>query len=163
MGAAFLRHLKRAQPHEGNYKRASSDLHGCLGATNRIPIHGRGTTLPFHSKVQNASDRNVRRNKRSYRPPQYLQESDGATRIPEPCEMQSLRHHAKRPNISLVQQTPAIVNLILQRAIHCVRLPLHRSSDVQEAKLSLADHKVEPIGEPEVLRPEVHYKKKSLR
>ena len=35
--------------------------------------------------------------------------------------MQSLRHHAKRPSFSLVQQTPAIVNLILQRAIHHIR------------------------------------------
>ena len=63
--------------------------------------------------------------------------------------MQSLRCHTKRLGIGLVQQTPAIVNLILQRAIHRVRLPLHRSTDVQEAELSLADHKVEPTGEPE--------------
>ena len=69
--------------------------------------------------------------------------------------MKSLRYHAKRPSVGLVQQTLAIVNLILQRAIHRVRLPLHRSSDVQEAELSLADHKAEPIGEFEVLRPEV--------
>ena len=58
--------------------------------------------------------------------------------------MQSLHHHAKRPGFSLVQQTLAIVNLILQRVIHRVCLPLHRSSDVQEAELSLANHKAEP-------------------
>ena len=155
MGVAFPRHPTRAQPHEENCKRTSSSLHGCFGATNRIPVHGRGTTLPSPSKVQNASDQNVRWNERSYKPPQYLQESDGATLIPGPYEMQSLRHHAKRPDISLVQQTPAIVNLILQRAIHRVCLPLHRNMDVQEAELSLTDHKVEPTGEPEVLRLEV--------
>ena len=151
MGVAFPRHPTRAQPHEGNYKRTSSSLHGWLGATNRIPVHGWGTTLPSPSEVQNASDRNIRWNERSCRPPQYLQESDGATRIRGPYEMQSLRHHAKRLDISLVQQTPTIANLILQRAIHRVRLPLHRNMDVQEAELSVADHKAEPTGEPEVL------------
>ena len=155
MGSVFLGHPARAQPLEGNCKRASSSLHGCFGTTNRIPIHGRGTTLPSPCEVQNASDRNVQRNERPFRLPQYLQESDGATRIPGPREMQSLRYHAKRPDIGLVQQTPAIVNLILLRVIHRVRLPLHRSTDVQEAELSLTDHKAEPIGEHEVLRSEV--------
>ena len=65
--------------------------------------------------------------------------------------MQSLRHHAKRPGIGLVQQTPAIINLILRGIIHCIHLPLHQSTDVQEAELSLADHKAEPTREPEVL------------
>ena len=152
IGAAFLRHPTGAQPHEGNCKRTSSSLYGCFGATIKIPIRSRGTTLLSPSEVQNASDRNVRRNERSCRPPQYLQESYGA---PRPCEMQSLFHHVKRLGISLVQQTPAIINLILQRAIHRVRLPLHQSMDVQEVELSLADHKAVPIGEPEVLRPEV--------
>ena len=155
MGATFSRYPTRAHPHEGNCKRMCSSLHGCFGTTNRIPIHSRGTTLPFSCEVQNALDRNIQQNVRPCRPPQYLQESDGATRIPGPREMQSLRYHAKRPSVGLVQQTPTIVNLILQRAIHRVRLPLHRSSDVQEAELSLADHKVEPTGELEVLRPEV--------
>ena len=130
MGAAFPRHPTRAQPHEGNCKRTSSSLHGCFGTTNRILVHGRGTTLPSPCKVQNASDRNVRQNERPYRPPQYLQESDGATRIPGPREMQSLRYQAKRPDIGLVQQTPAIDNLILQRVVHRFRLPFHRSTDV---------------------------------
>ena len=84
MGAALPGHPVRAQPHEGNCERTSSSLHGCFGATNRIPIHGRGTTLPSPNKVQNALDRNVRRNERFCKPPQYLQELDGATRIPEP-------------------------------------------------------------------------------
>ena len=84
MGAAFSGHLARARPHEGNCERTSSSLHGCFGATNRIPVYGRGTTLPSPSKVQNASDRNVRLNERSCRPPQYLQESDVATQIPGP-------------------------------------------------------------------------------
>ena len=141
MGAAFPRHPIRAQPHERNCKRTSSNLHGCFATTNRILVHGWDTTLPSPCEVQNASDRNVRQNERPCKPPQYLQESDGATRIPRPCEMQSLRYHAKRPGVDLVQQTPAIVNLILQRAIHCIRLPLHRSSDVQEVELSLDDHK----------------------
>ena len=106
MGAAFLRHPTRAQPHEGNCKRTSSSLHGCFSATNRIPGHSWGTTLPFASEVQNALDRNVRRNERSYRSPQYLQESDGATRIPGPHEMQSLRHHAKTPALAWFNRLP---------------------------------------------------------
>ena len=153
MGAVVPRHPTRAQPHEGNCKRTSSSLHECFGITNRIPVHGQDTTLPSPSEVQNVVDRNVRHNERSCRPPQYLQESDGATRIPGPREMQSLRYHAKRPDIGLVQQTPTIVSLIFQRAIHRIRLPLHRSLNVQEVELSLADHKAEPTGEPEVLHP----------
>ena len=70
MGATLPGHPARAQPHEGNSERTSSSLHGCFGATNRVPVHGRGTTLPSPSKVLNASDRNVRRNERSCRPPQ---------------------------------------------------------------------------------------------
>ena len=112
----------------------------------------RGTTLPSPNEVQNASNRTVQRNERSYRPPQFLQESNGVTWVPAPLQMQSFCHHIKRPGFSLVQQTPPIVNLILQRAIHRVRLPLHRSSDIQEAELSLANHKVGPTGKPEVLR-----------
>ena len=69
--------------------------------------------------------------------------------------MQSLRHRAQRPGFSLVQQTPAIISLILQIAVHRVRLLLHRSLDIQEAELSLVDHKGEPTGELEVLRPKV--------
>ena len=149
-----MRHPTRAQPHKGNYKRTRSSLHGCFVATNRILVHDRGTTLPSPSEVQNALYRNVRWNERSYGPPQYLQESDEATWIPGPSEMQSLCYHTKRPDVGLVQQTPTIVDLILQRVIHHIHLPLHRSSDVQEAKLSFADHKVEPIRKPEVLHPE---------
>ena len=125
-----MRHLTRAQPHKGTCKRTSSSLHGCFGTTNKIPVHDRGTALPSPCKVQNASDRNVRRNERPCRPPQYLQESDAATQIPGPHKMQSLRYHTKRHGIGLVQQTPVIFNLILQRAIHHVRLPLHWSTDI---------------------------------
>ena len=155
MGVAFPTHPTRAPPHEGNCKRTSSNLHGRFSTTTRILVYGRATTLPPPCEVQNASYRNVRRNERPCRPSQYLQESDGATRIPGPREMKSLRYHAKRPDIGLVQQTPAIVNLILQRAILHVHLPLHRSSNLLEAELSLANHKAEPTREPEVLRPKV--------
>ena len=113
MGAAFPRHPIRAHPHEGNYKRTSSSIHGCFGIKNRIPVHDRGTTLPLPCEVQNASDRNIRRNEIPCRPPQYLQESNGVTRIPGPHEMQNLRYHTKRPDVDLVQKTPTIVNLIL--------------------------------------------------
>ena len=54
MRAAFPGHPVRAQPHEGNCKKTSSSLHGCFGTTNRIPVHGRGTTLPSPYEVQNA-------------------------------------------------------------------------------------------------------------
>ena len=153
VGAAFPGHPARAQPCEGNSERTSSSLHGRVGTANRVPVHGRDTTLPSPSEVQNASNLNVQWNKRSYRPPQYPQESNRATQVPGPCLMQSFRHHTKRPGFILVQQTPPIVNLFLQRAIH--RLPLHWSSDIQEVELSLADHKAWPTGEPKVLRPEV--------
>ena len=47
MGAAFPRHPTRAHSHEGNCKRTSFGLHRCFGTTNRIPVHGQGTTLPL--------------------------------------------------------------------------------------------------------------------
>ena len=127
-----------------------------IGTTNRVPVHSRGTTLPFPSEVHNASNRNVQRNERSCGPPQYLQESNGAPRVPGPRHMQSFHLHTRRTCFSLVQQTPPIIDLILQRAVHRVLLPFHWSSDIQEAELSLADHKVGPIGEPEVLCLEVY-------
>ena len=65
--------------------------------------------------------------------------------------MSSLRNHTEGPNISLVQQTSAILDLILQRALHRVCLP----SDIQEAELSPANHQAVATGEPEVLRPKV--------
>ena len=69
--------------------------------------------------------------------------------------MSSLRNHIEGPSTSLVQQTSAILYLVLQRALHRVRLPLHRSSDIQEAELSLANHQATTPREPEVLRPKV--------
>ena len=59
MGTEVQRHPARAQPHEGSCEGPSSSLYGPLGATNRIPIHDRGATLPSPSKVQNAADRSV--------------------------------------------------------------------------------------------------------
>ena len=106
MGAAFPRHPARAQPHEGNSERASSSLHGCFGITNRVPVHDRGTTLPSPNKVQNASDRNVRRNERSCRPPQYLQESDGATRIPGTRYMQAFAITLNGPTLAWFNRLP---------------------------------------------------------
>ena len=69
--------------------------------------------------------------------------------------MPSLRNHTEGPSISLVQQTSAILDLVLQRALHRVRLPLHWSSEIQEAELSPANHQAAATGEPEVLRPKV--------
>ena len=51
MGAALPGHPVKAQPHEESSERTSSSLHGCVGTTNRVPIHGRGTTLPSPSEV----------------------------------------------------------------------------------------------------------------
>ena len=100
MRPAFPGHLTRAQPHEGNCKRTSSSLHGCFSTKSRIPVHGRGTTLPSPCEVQNSSDRNVRRNKRPRRPPQYLQELDGATRIPGPRECRAFAITRKGPTLA---------------------------------------------------------------
>ena len=50
---------------------------------------------------------------------------------------------------------PPLINLLIQRVIHCVRLPLHLSQNIQKAKLSFADHQAELAREPEVLCLEV--------
>ena len=81
MGAEVQGHLVRNKPHEGSGKGSSSSLHGRLGTTNQISIHRRGAAPPPSGKVKNAADRDVQRNKRPHRPPQYVQKSDGAARI----------------------------------------------------------------------------------
>ena len=73
MGAKVQGHPVRNQPHEGSDKKPSSGLHGRPGATNRVSIHRQGAALPPSDKVKNATDRDVRRNKRPHRPPQYVQ------------------------------------------------------------------------------------------
>ena len=73
MGADVQGHPARTQPHERISKGPSSSLYGRPGATNRIPIHSRGTALPSSGKIQNTADRDVRLNERPHRPPQYIQ------------------------------------------------------------------------------------------
>ena len=51
VGAAFPGHPTRAQPREGNSERTISNLHGCVGTANGVPVHRRGTTLPSPSEV----------------------------------------------------------------------------------------------------------------
>ena len=81
VGAEVQGHSARAQPYEGCSKRPSFGLYGRFGAKTLIPIHSRGVALPSSGKVQNATNRNVRRNERPHRSPQYIQELDGAARI----------------------------------------------------------------------------------
>ena len=140
MGAALLGHQAGAQPHEGSCEKSSSNLHGYLSITNRVLVHGRGASLPPPNKIQNAASRSIRWKEGPSRPPQHLQEPDGVTWILRPSGMSSLRNHIEGPSTSLVQQISAILYLILQRALHRFRLPLHRSSDIQEVELSLANH-----------------------
>ena len=87
MGVEVQGHPARAQPHERSSKGSSSSLYGRLGATNRIPIHNQGAALPSSGKVQNAADQDVRRNEGPHRPPQYIQESYGISRISGPHTM----------------------------------------------------------------------------
>ena len=81
MGAEVQGPPTGTQPHEGSCERPNSSLHVRPGTTNRISIHHRGASLPPSGKIQNAADRDVRRNKRLHRPPQYKQKSNGTARI----------------------------------------------------------------------------------
>ena len=130
MGAEVPIHPAGAQPHEGSCEKPDSSIHGYLSTANRVLIHGRGASVSSPSKIQNAASRGIRRNEGPSRPPQHLQEPDGVTWIPRPSAMSSLRNHTEGPSIILVQQTSAIVDLVLQRALHRVRLPLHWSLDI---------------------------------
>ena len=113
------------------------------------------TESPFTTEVLHFPLPGIRPNEGPNRPPQHLQEPDGVTWIPRPSAMSSLRNHIEGPNINLVQQTSAILDLVLQRALHRFRLPLHWSSDIQEAELSPANHQAAATREPGVLRPKV--------
>ena len=155
MGAEVLGHPVGAQPHEGSCEKLDSSLHGYLSTANRVPIHSRGASLNPPSKIQNAASQGIRRNEGPSRPPQHLQELDGVTWIPRPSVMLSLHNHTEGLSISLVQQTSPILYLVLQRALHRVRLPLHWSSDIQEVELSPANHQTAATREPVVLRPKV--------
>ena len=57
----------------------------------------RGAVLPPSGKVQNAVDRDVRRNKRPPRPPQNVQKSDGTAWMLEAQKLSSNRHVATKP------------------------------------------------------------------
>ena len=151
MGAKVQGHLARNQPHEGSSKGPSSSLHGRPGTTDRIPIHGQGAALSSSGKVQNAANRDVRWNKRPYRPSQYIKKSDGTARISRPRTMQSLRYHTKGPSTGLVKQTFAIFHLFIHKAFYRIRLSLYRSKNVQEPELSPSDHKTELSRKPEVI------------
>ena len=52
MRVAFPGHPIRDQPHEGSSERMSSSFHGCVGTTNRVPVHGRGTSFPLPAKFR---------------------------------------------------------------------------------------------------------------
>ena len=94
LGAEVPGYPMGAQPHERGGKSLSPDLHGHSSATNGITVYSRGVTLPTPNKVQNATDQSFRWNEGPRRPPQCLQEPDGATWIPRPHEMQSLCHYS---------------------------------------------------------------------
>ena len=158
MGPALPRHQLGAKPYEGSFEKPSSSLHGYFSTANRVPVHGRGASLAPPIKIQNAASRSIRWNEGPSRPPQHLQESNRITWIPRSSAMLGLCYHAKKPSIGLVQQTPAIINLILQRALHRVCLPFHRSLDIYEAKLSLTNHQAATTREPEVLRLKVQHR-----
>ena len=72
MGVEVQGHPARNHPHEENGKGPSSSLHGRLGTTNCISIHCQGAALPPSDQVQNAADRDVRRNKRPHRRAELL-------------------------------------------------------------------------------------------
>ena len=106
MGAAFPRHPKGTQPFEGNSERTSFSLHGCVGTTNRVPVHARGTTLPFPNEVQNASNRNIQQIERSCRPPQYLQIKWSYTGYQDPVRCRGFAITLKGPALSWFNRLP---------------------------------------------------------
>ena len=105
MGAKVQGHPTRNQPHEGSGKIPNSRLHGCPSTTNRIPIHCRGAALPPSDKVQNAADRDVRRDKRPRRPPQYVQKSYGITWI-FPVRCRAFAITLKGPTLAWFNRLP---------------------------------------------------------
>ena len=107
MGAEVPGHPAGAQPYEGNCEKPDSSLHGYLSTANRVPIHGRGVSLPPPSKIQNAASRGVRRNEGPSRPPQHLQEPDGVTWIPRPNAISSLRNHTSSTNFRYPRSCPS--------------------------------------------------------
>ena len=112
-------------------------------------------SLPSSSKIQDATSGSIRWYQRSRRSSQHLQKPNGVAWVSRPCAMQSFRYHTKRPSLGLVQQTPALINCLIQRAIHCVHLPLHWIQNIQKAKLSPTNHQAELARKHEVLCPEV--------
>ena len=106
MGAKVQGHLARNQPHEGSGKRPSSSLHGRPGATNRISIHRRGAALPLSGKVQNAADRDIRRNKKPHRPPQYVQKSDGLHGYQDTVQCRAFAITPKGPVLAWFNRLP---------------------------------------------------------
>ena len=74
--------------------------------------------------------------------------------IPRPREMQSLSITLKGSTLAWFSRLPP-ASISSFRTLHYFRVPLHRSLDIPESELPLADCKARPIRKPEVLRPKV--------
>ena len=53
----------------------------------------------------------------------------------DPVRCRAFATTLKGPALAWFNRIPPFINLFVQRTIHCVRLPLHRSQDVQKAEL----------------------------
>ena len=156
MGAKVQGHPARNRPHEGSSKRQSSSLHGRPGATNRVSIQLRGAALPSSGKVQNAADRDVRRNKRPLDRLNTYKNQMELHGCQDPVRCRAFAITLKGPALAWFK-TSAVIHLIVHRTFHRICLPLHRNKDVQEAELSPSDYKKELSRKPEVICSKVKH------
>ena len=73
----------------------------------------------------------------------------------DPVRYRAFATTLKGPALAWFNRIPPSSNLFIQRAIHCVRLPFHRSQDVQKTDLSYIDRQAGLAGESEVLRAKI--------
>ena len=73
----------------------------------------------------------------------------------DPVRCRAFATTLKGPAMAWFNRIPPLNNLFVQRTIHCIRLPLHRSQDVQKAELPSIDHQAGLARKFEVIRTKI--------
>ena len=69
----------------------------------------------------------------------------------DPVRCRAFATTLKGPALDWFNRIPPFIHLVVQRTIHCIRLPLHQSQDVQKAELPSIDRQAGFAGKPEVI------------
>ena len=73
----------------------------------------------------------------------------------DPVRCRAFATTLKGPALAWFNRIPPFIHLVIQGTIYCIRLPLHRSQNVQKAELPSVDRQAGLVGKLEVVRAKV--------